>query len=360
MILEKIITRDKLSIKCQQFRQQKLKIGFTSGAFDLLHSGHVDYLEKAKSQCDVLIVGLNSDQSIKKYKGDQRPIIPQTSRAKVIAALESVDYIFIFEERRNEQNIRSLKPDFYFKAGDYKAEQLTSKSVIEELGGEVKLIPVEDDISTSAIINKITGSSKVSEHYLEDQPDVGHFQRRPSKMSPAIFLDRDGTINKDIGYASEPEKFEFLPRALEGIKKIFDMEYRLVVITNQGGIGLGYFTKEDFYNFNKKMMTGISKAGAKLDKILFCPHSLSEDCNCRKPALGLVERAQQDLNLDLSHSYFIGDREMDIETGNKAGMKTILIKGETNSIVADYKTKPDFIVNDLLEAATIILGEERK
>ena len=134
MIKDKIKSREELALLCEDFRKQELIIGFTSGAFDLLHAGHVDYLEKAKATCDILIVAVNSDVSVKKYKGAGRPIIKERYRAKTVAALESVDYVFIFEERRNEKNIKTLKPNIYFKAGDYKPAQLTSKEIIEELG----------------------------------------------------------------------------------------------------------------------------------------------------------------------------------------------------------------------------------
>lgn len=360
MIEDKIKSRDELILLCDEFRKKKRIIGFTSGTFDFLHAGHVDYLEKVKMQCDILIVGVNSDESVKKYKGLNRPIIPERSRAKIIAALEVVDYVFIFEERRNQQNITLLKPNYYFKAGDYKIDQLTSRSTIEAFGGKVILIPLHEAVSTTGIIEKILSTHGSDERYVEDEIGVGHFERKPSKMQPAIFLDRDGTINKDVGYISEPEKFEFLPNALEGMKMLHDMGYRLIIVTNQGGIGLGYFTKEDFYQVNKKMLHGVSQFGILIDKIYFCPHSLAETCDCRKPAIGLLQRAQNEMTVDLAHSYFIGDSSVDIETGKNFGIHTILIQNDPEKNMSALKVKPDFIATDLLHAANIILEEDRK
>lgn len=359
MIEDKIKKREVLSEICDQLRQKGQIIGFTSGAFDILHAGHVDYLEQAKSQCDKLIVGINSDASIQKYKGSDRPIISENMRAKTVAALESIDYVFLFDERRNAQNIQLLKPHYYFKAGDYSASQLTSKQVVEQFGGEARLISIKENISTTEIINRIRSLDGEGDRFVEERPGIVHLRRKPPKMRPAIFLDRDGTINREIGYLSEPEKFELLPNVLAGLKKMQDMGYRLIIVTNQGGIGLGYFTKEDFYRVNKKMLAAISQAGILLDKIYFCPHSKAENCPCRKPEIGLILRAKEDLNLDLSHSFFIGDSEVDIQAGEKAVMKTILIESELEPETALLEIKPNFFARDLLEAAEVILKQER-
>jgi rfaE bifunctional protein nucleotidyltransferase chain/domain len=359
MIKNKIKKREELIPLCDQFRRDGLIIGFTSGAFDLLHAGHVDYLEQAKFECDKLIVGVNSDASIRKYKGQDRPIISENLRLKTVAALESVDYVFLFDERRNARNIELLKPQIYFKAGDYAESQLTSKAVVEQFGGEVRLIPIKENISTTEIITRIRSGRDVDQ-VVEERERTIHLKRQPRKMQPAIFLDRDGTINREIGYLSEPEKFELLPNALAGLKKMQDFGYRLVIVTNQGGIGLGYFTKEDFYRVNKKMLTEVSQGGIKIDKIYFCPHGKAENCPCRKPEIGLILRAKQELNLDLSHSFFIGDSEIDIQAGAKAGMKTIFIESEQVPDVALLKIKPDFVARDLLSAAQFILNHERE
>jgi len=359
MIQDKIITRKKLIPICEDLKVKGFIVGFTSGAFDLLHAGHVDYLEQAKSFCDKLIVALNSDESIKKYKGDNRPIISELQRQKTIAALESVDFVFLFHERRNAQNIELLKPDFYFKADDYSNSQLTSKVIVEKFGGKVKLIHLKENISTTEIINRIVSSKEKKDCFVEEQEKTVHLKIKPPKCSPAIFLDRDGTINREIGYLSDPDDFVLLPNALEGMKKFQDMGYRLVIITNQAGIGLGYFTKQDFYRVNKKMLTDVSEAGILIDKIYFCPHSKAENCPCRKPETGLIIRAQEELNIDLKNSFFIGDSPWDIEAGARANMSTILIRNDRIQ-PERYESSPDYVTEDLLDAAECVLQCERK
>ena len=156
MIKDKIKTRDELQELSKAWRKAGKTIGFTSGAFDIVHAGHADYLEQAKSLCDILIVGVNTDASIKKYKGPDRPINPVAQRVEVVAALESVDYVFLFDERRNQQNIEALRPHYYIKAGDYSPDTLTSKEIVEKHGGEIRLIPIRQQVSTTDIIEKMT------------------------------------------------------------------------------------------------------------------------------------------------------------------------------------------------------------
>jgi rfaE bifunctional protein nucleotidyltransferase chain/domain len=358
MIQQKIKTRKELIDLCRALKKQGNSVGFTSGVFDLLHAGHVDYLEKAKGLCNVLIVGVNTDSSVKRYKGKGRPLVNEEHRIKVLAALESVDYVFLFEERRNQKNIEVLKPDFYIKAGDYRPEQLTSKSEVEKYGGKVRIISIDEDISTTAILNKMSESSSLLNRFVEEK-EAFHIERKKSKKSPAVFLDRDGTINKEISYLHDPEDFEILPNALKGIKKVQDMGYKIIIVSNQPGIGMGYYTKEDFYRVNREMLSLFSKAAILVDKIYFCPHSKSEKCDCRKPGQSLIKRAKEDLNLDLPNSFFIGDKSSDMETGKRAGMKTILVKSGFKGEDGEFTGEPDYWAEDLLEASDLILRLER-
>lgn len=358
MIKDKIKRREELVEICRRLKAENKKIGFTSGVFDLIHAGHVEYLEKAKALCDVLIVGLNSDASTSAFKGAGRPIIPETQRALVLAALEPVDYVFVFDERRNKKNIELLQPDLYIKAGDYSTSQLTSKEIVEKVGGEVKLIPITIPVSTTDIISRITQNMAGALRVIEEE-QATHLSYRPLKTGPAVILDRDGTINKEIEYLHEPEKFVFLPGALEGMKKMQDMGYRIVIVTTQAGIGLGYFTKEDFYRVNRKMLQEVAKKGITIDRIYFCPHGKQEMCPCRKPEPGLIRRAKEDLNLDLSKSYVIGDKTSDIEAGRRAGTRTILVRTGHAGQDGEFDVKPDFVADNLLQAADYILQTER-
>ena len=352
MFEAKIKTRTQLIKICSSLRKKERSIGFTSGAFDLLHAGHVDYLNKAKEFCDVLVVGVNSNLSVQNYKCVDRPIIDELQRIKIVAALEMVDFAFLFKERRNRKNIEALKPDFYIKAGDYKLEELTSKKDVEKYGGVVRLIPVEELVSTTGMINKIRSGR--SDLWIEKE-NTAHLDRRLSPQKPAVFLDRDGTITEDVGYLHDPGKLKFLDKALQGIKKIFDMGYHVIIVTNQPGIGIGYFSEEDFYRVNRAMLGHFSKAGILVDKIYFCPHSRAESCDCRKPEQALIQRAMDEMNLDMAHSFFIGDKSSDMETGRQAGIKTILVKTGFKGEDKEFQGEPDYRAEDLLDAAAWIV-----
>lgn len=347
---KKIVTRGELEGIVAQLKQKGKKIGFTSGSFDLVHAGHTDYLEKAKEMCDVLIVALNSDESIRLYKSPDRPIIPERERAKLMAGLQSVDYVFIFDETNNSANITLLEPDLYIKAGDWEGK-MTSAPLVERYGGEVVNIPITEEIKTTSIISKIKELVR-----KEELQGTTIELPAPAEKQKAVFLDRDGTINNDSGYVSDPEKFWLLPGVLEGVKQMQDSGYKIVVVTNQTGIGMGYYTREDFFKVNLEMFKHFSSAGIKIDKIYFCPHSLSEDCECRKPKAGLLKRAEEELNLDLSASWMIGDKAADIRAGKSAGCRTILVStghGEKERGLAEE----DFYVAGLQEAAKIIQKE---
>ena len=312
-------------------------VGFTSGAFDLLHAGHVAYLEEAKTHCEILVVGVNSDQSIKQYKGDIRPIIPEEERLQLVAGLSAVDYVFLFDERRNKVNIQTLKPDLYIKAGDYKPEELTSAKYLEH--GEVIIIPEVEGLSTSAIIDKIQRMPTA------DKIDV--------KSGPAVFLDRDGVINVDKRFLNDPEQFELLPNVIEGLKAFQNMGYKLIIVTNQGGIGMGYYTEQDFFRVNSKMLQIFSENDILIDKIYYCPHSQAEQCNCRKPNAGMLVRGRNELNVNMDKSVMIGDKASDFLAGKKVGLRTIFIdnNGEGLERAIAMRGRPNLITSDLVSAA---------
>lgn len=151
------------------------------------------------------------------------------------------------------------------------------------------------------------------------------------KMNKAVFLDRDGVINEERGeYTWKKEDFILLPGVAEALKKLKTKGFLLIVITNQGGIARGLYSLHDFYTVNKFMLTELETAGAKPDDWFFCPHyHETGQCLCRKPESLLLERAAGKHAIDLTSSWFIGDRDRDIEAGKKAGVKTI--KVESNS-----------------------------
>lgn len=144
----------------EEERKKGKKIVFTNGCFDIIHAGHVDYLEKAKKLGDFLVVGLNSDNSVKRLKGNTRPINPQEYRKKVLEGLKAVDLVVIFEEDTPENLIKAIKPDILVKGGDWKIENIVGADFVKSYGGHVLTIDFIYDISTSKIIKKILENSK--------------------------------------------------------------------------------------------------------------------------------------------------------------------------------------------------------
>ena len=156
---EKIMQLPELLNRLVDMRKDGLKIVFTNGCFDLLHVGHISYLNEARRFGDVLIVGLNTDSSIRALKGPSRPIIPEEERSHVLAALESVNYIVLFDEETPVNLIEKIRPDILVKGADYSHEEVVGYDIVESYGGEVKLIPLTGGASTSAIIERIRNSS---------------------------------------------------------------------------------------------------------------------------------------------------------------------------------------------------------
>ena len=136
-------------------RRERQKIVFTNGCFDLLHPGHVGYLEEARQLGDLLVVGLNSDASIRRLKGDKRPIMPEAARARLLAGLAAVDYVVIFAEDTPYELIRRVEPDILVKGGDWPAEAIVGRDLVEARGGRVLSLPLVESFSTSSIITTI-------------------------------------------------------------------------------------------------------------------------------------------------------------------------------------------------------------
>ena len=152
---QKIKSKKELLRIIKDLKAKGKRIVFTNGCFDLLHIGHVRYLEKARALGDVLVVGVNSDSSVRKLKGPKRPILPEEERAGILSGLGCVDYITIFREIDPLKLITSLRPDLLVKGGDWTKEQTVGKEVVERLGGEVVIIPFIKGASTSNLIETI-------------------------------------------------------------------------------------------------------------------------------------------------------------------------------------------------------------
>jgi D-beta-D-heptose 7-phosphate kinase/D-beta-D-heptose 1-phosphate adenosyltransferase len=156
----KVLTRDQLVPLLQAERTRGKRIVFTNGCFDLMHVGHTSYLQAAKDLGDLLVVGVNGDESVRSLnKAPDRPIVPESQRAEVVAALGSVDYVVLFNEPNPQSLIASLQPDILVKGGDWAVEQIVGREIVEARGGVVRTIPLVPGISTTSIIERIRSTT---------------------------------------------------------------------------------------------------------------------------------------------------------------------------------------------------------
>lgn len=343
----KIRSRKDISLACEEARGLGKKIGFTSGVFDLLHPGHTSYLEKARSKVDLLVVAVNSDDSVRGNKGPSRPICGQDQRAAIVAALSSTDFVFIFDEDTNRQNVSELKPDVYFKAGDYNDSKLTSKPLVESYGGRVEIVQFEKGLSTSSIIEKVLAAYP----FAPSIEGIGH--HRPP--APALFVDRDGTLIEEVDYLADPSLVRPIEGAFSALKKLRDRGFRIVMVTNQPGIGLGYLSRQDFIKVNSRIFSLASAEGALFDRICFCPHSKSEDCSCRKPGIGLLQEVVRDLNIDISHSWVVGDMTTDLQLAANLGCRSVLVRTGKAGNDSLYPASPTTTTETVVQAVQAIL-----
>jgi D-beta-D-heptose 7-phosphate kinase/D-beta-D-heptose 1-phosphate adenosyltransferase len=153
--MNKILERNALKNELEELRKKGKKIAFTNGCFDILHVGHVRYLREAKKTADVLVLALNSDSSVRSIKGEKRPILNENERAELLAALEFVDFITIFEELTPLELINCLKPDILIKGGDWPEEKVVGREEVKKWGGRVAIIPEIEGKSTTNIVEKI-------------------------------------------------------------------------------------------------------------------------------------------------------------------------------------------------------------
>ena len=184
-------------------------------------------------------------------------------------------------------------------------------------------------------------------------------------IKKVIFLDRDGVINKYPGgwtehnYVTRPEDFIFLPGSKEAIKRLSG-SYDIILISNQAGIAKGHYSEGELKRINENMLNEISASGGRIKKIFYCVHQDSDNCDCRKPKTGLFKKAEKELGLRVAGNFFIGDGKTDIEAGEKAGLTTVLVlSGKTShEDLRDWESRPDYIFDDLLEAARFILDKK--
>lgn len=185
----------------------------------------------------------------------------------------------------------------------------------------------------------------------------------------AVFLDRDGTINEDCGYPGRFDDIRIYPYSTEAVRLIREAGMKAVVVTNQSGVGRGFFTEDDLLRLHGRMAEVFESAGAPLDAFYYCPHfegsarpEYDAACECRKPGTGMIRRAAEDLGLDPSVSYMVGDKVEDILLGVNAGAQPILVLSgygrESLAALRERDIRPAFVADTLLEAAQWIVRRE--
>jgi D-glycero-D-manno-heptose 1,7-bisphosphate phosphatase len=185
-----------------------------------------------------------------------------------------------------------------------------------------------------------------------------------SLLRPAVFLDRDGTIAEEVGYLNHASRFRMFPFVAAAIHRLNDVGLPVIVVTNQSGVGRGYFPESLVHAVNELMTQQLAKAGAKIDAIYYCPHTSSENCNCRKPKTGMLDSAALEPALDLQRSFVVGDRYGDMELARNARARSVLVRtgygeGELAWHALKWPFQPDFVAEDLTQAADWILRQQK-
>ncbi len=175
----------------------------------------------------------------------------------------------------------------------------------------------------------------------------------PNESAPAVFLDRDGTLMREVNYCSDPKDVEIFPDVPEALVRLRNAGYKLIVISNQAGIGRGYFTEADYRLVEAEVARKVRPA--IFDAVYFCPDHPDLATERRKPGIGMILEAQRDHHLDLARSFFIGDKAIDIECGRNAGVRTILVK--TGYGAKETHADPDWIAEDFSAAADTVLAQ---
>ena len=180
----------------------------------------------------------------------------------------------------------------------------------------------------------------------------------------AVFVDRDGTICFDRHYLADPDGLEIIPSVAEGIKKLNGAGIPVIVVTNQSGIGRGLFSKEALDRIHDRLQEMLASQGARFDDIFYCPHKPDDGCDCRKPKTGMLEQARKKHGFDLTKSFVVGDRMMDIEMAHAVGAVGVLVpepgdQYKVDKEIAQSKERPDFRTALFSKAADWILAQVR-
>jgi len=188
-------------------------------------------------------------------------------------------------------------------------------------------------------------------------------------MHRAVFLDRDGTINEEVGYLRDLDNLRLISGAAAAIKRFHEAGLKVVLVTNQSGVARGYFPESLVHDAHERLDQMLRKEGARIDAVYYCPHHPTAGnsrytmvCDCRKPGTGLIDQAARDLDIDVKRSYVVGDKWSDVELGQRAGAHSILVQSgfapdDPGNVRAEQVSDPDFIAQTILEAADWIVRQ---
>ena len=235
----------------------------------------------------------------------------------VVAGLEAVDAVTLMEEDRPLSLLLRWKPDVYIKGGDYAVDSLRSAETVRAYGGSVGIIQPEFDASSTGIIERV---GLLAAHAQPEQP--------PAKASTGlVLLDRDGTLIRDVPFLRDPAQVELLPGVAPGLARLQQAGLSLAIVSNQQGVGLGYHTTQEFIAVNQRLFRELSMHGIRIHRVYFCPHSLADQCACRKPESGMITRAMRDFETPPERTFLIGDTDADMRAAASAGCRAFLVSG---------------------------------
>jgi len=358
---QKIYQREDLLPLLRERQQRGEKAVLTNGCFDLLHVGHLRTLQAARAEGDFLIVGLNTDRSVKRFKGDTRPLVPEAERAEMLAGFACVDYVVLFDERTAAPLVEFLRPDVYVKSEEYRDKPLPEADVVRAYGGRVAFVPICAGFSTTTLIERIRSRPHSP---VPPPPHIRNSQFAIRNSQRMVFLDRDGVLNENRSdYVKTPAELVLLPGAAEAVARLNREGYPVVVITNQSALGRGLLTTGMLDAIHVKLRRELAAQGAAIAAIYHCPHRPDEGCPCRKPRPLLLQQAAQDFGGDLAQSVFIGDSGSDLAAARAAGCRTVLVRtglGGEQEAFACQQWRPDCVAEDLAEAVEWFLREEEK
>jgi len=331
-MIQKIKSQKEIFNIVKNLRLKGKKIVTFNGSFDILHDGHTRSFQEAKKQGDILIILLNSDSSVYLYKGKERPIHNEKKRAYVLSAIDSIDYVVLFSDITPIEILGKIKPHIHCNGSDW-GKNCVERAVVEKSNGKIHVLKWQKGFSTTKLISKMSAKRATS--------------------ARAVFLDRDGTINyNNPEHLYKKEDFRFTPYAIKALQKLSQTDYKIIIITNQSGIGRGFFKESDLKILNSWLIKECKSKKIRIDKIYYCLHHPKDNCVCRKPKIGMLIKAAKDYDISLNKSWFIGDDQKDIIAGRKVNIKTIKLG---NKMAKDLKLEPDYYAENLLSAINIIL-----